>query len=377
MKKFIFKVIIVLAPIGLVLSYPAIILYGTGESLRSLDYIVNSVDDNSLIGYAYNQSNVIGVKGKFLKQRKFDVVAVGSSRVLEFREEMFTSEFYNGGWTISGIKSFKSFLESIPEDSLPEIIIVGLDQNFFNPNWDDLSNTVLLGYLEKSFINELNYNLFKSVYSDLFSSKYSLNILQENSRFKPIGLAAALHNDGFRKDGSRFYNNKINNLLSIGIVDCKREFKKGISESRSKEKTSFMGAGTVNINAISELNALFQYCKDNHIYVVSFIPPIAGCVLEDMEYRGNHDYLIELPNLLEASAESYGFEFYNYSHPNMVGSSDLEMLDEQHGSEVMYAKVLLEMINSNSRISKYVNKEQLKEDLSNQLNRYTIYPYGN
>jgi len=119
----------------LLCAAPAIgILLASNESFVDVDSIIERSDDEQfLVGFAYNEHNY-----GYLKYRRLttlprqSVVALGSSRVLGFREEMFTGSFYNAGYTIVSPWDFRSFLQLVPDSQLPDIVILGLDQFMFN-----------------------------------------------------------------------------------------------------------------------------------------------------------------------------------------------------------------------------------------------------
>src|SRR6188474_3306231 len=101
MKRFLINLSIFLLPLTLLLMPPCAVLYRTGENLKTVDDALTA-DDKYLIGYAYNEDNYGYLKWKTLTRKKCRVVALGSSRVLQFRDRMFDAPFYNAGFTIEG-----------------------------------------------------------------------------------------------------------------------------------------------------------------------------------------------------------------------------------------------------------------------------------
>ena len=55
-----------------------------------------------------------------MEKDRFDVWALGSSRVLQFRSRMFEKSFYNAGYTMEGVGDFLPFMQSIPAEKYPE-----------------------------------------------------------------------------------------------------------------------------------------------------------------------------------------------------------------------------------------------------------------
>ena len=151
MRAFILKIIKLGLPLIIFIVTVYLFLRLTGENFYSIDSIIKS-DKKYLIGYAYNENNYRYLKWKTLIEKdKQNIWALGSSRVLQFRANMFESSFYNSGYTISSISDFLPYLSSIPQDKYPKILIIGFDQWMFNENWDKLKDKKNKDYWKKSF----------------------------------------------------------------------------------------------------------------------------------------------------------------------------------------------------------------------------------
>lgn len=379
MKSFIFKVLFFSVPVLIYYLPASIILLATGESYLSVEYILRNQDENTKIGYAYNQKNIYPIKWNSLVGKHHDVVAIGSSRVLEFREEMFIKPFYNFGWTVGGTNYLSPLLEALPDSSLPDLIILGLDHNFFNRNWVNKDVKVGKDYWLDKFVKKPSFKTINSVYKDLYNENLPIKFLldkpivfSENLRF--VGMNAFFNDNGFRKDGSMLYNTKINNLLSQDRLNYDLIFEKELKEVHSKFKNSFMRGHVISEYAIKALESFYDLCEKKNVYVISFLPPIAERVYIEMTESREHIYLNDLYVRLKSSTDKYGFELFNFSTPISCNSSDDEMLDGQHGSELVYARILLEMCSQYSRIKTVVDEKELNRAIGEKINRYVIYP---
>ena len=124
MKKFLHRIAVFLIPILFLLAIPIIFLIYSRESFSRIYNIVKS-GDKYLIGYAYDESNYKFLKWAEINNRpQQEVIALGSSRVLLFRERMFTSSYYGCGSMISSISDFLPFLKSFPEEKFPKYLII-------------------------------------------------------------------------------------------------------------------------------------------------------------------------------------------------------------------------------------------------------------
>ncbi len=139
MKKFIRNLTIFLLPILCLLGFNLFILTLSGELFSPDRIIACQSTDNGLIGLAY--SNPIKyIKLKITEHKKPKILLLGTSRVMQFRDFFFNNPelFYNAGGAISKIKDFNIFINTLETENI-QIVIVGLDQYFFNKNWDDLN----------------------------------------------------------------------------------------------------------------------------------------------------------------------------------------------------------------------------------------------
>jgi len=371
MKKFIFKILIFLFPIVLVFLPPFLILKGSGENYTDINPVIRNNADY-LIGYAYNENNYKYLKWATINENnKYQIIALGSSRVLQFRDNMFKSSFYNAGYTISKIGDFKKFLQSIPIEKYPKYLILGFDQWMFNENWDNgIGKDPNSNYWSNSFSKQPKFNTFSSIYKDLFKGKYGLSIIVNNST--KIGLNAIVNDKGFRNDGSIYYGTQIRKLINNDNSANDFEFNDTYSRIKNGNRR-FQYGEKVNQIAVDKLNQLLSFCKDNNINVIGFIPPFANSVYEKMNKSNNYNYLNDLSKKLTPIFNEYGFEFYNYPSVKYCNSTDNENIDGFHGGEVVYCNILIDMLKNNSIINEVTNIEKLENDKKNKKNRYIVY----
>ena len=176
MKKFLTKIIVFSIPFFTFSFIPFIILLASGENYKNIDNIILN-KESYLIGYAYDEGNYKYLKHKELESRNSQsVIALGSPRILQFRDKMFTKSFYNAGYTISSVSDFIPFIKENLKNKKPEILLIALDQWMFNENWDDLSDYDLSNKtLQYNYKKNASPQIFLNVYSDLFKGKYSLS----------------------------------------------------------------------------------------------------------------------------------------------------------------------------------------------------------
>jgi hypothetical protein len=377
MKKFVIHVFFFCAPLLLFAIPPFLALKISRENYFEIDNVVTR-KKKYLIGYAYNEPNYGYLKWKEVTSKpKQNILAVGSSRILQFRANMFQSGFYNAGYTITSISEFVPFLKSIPKSKYPEILIVNLDQWMFNKRSDSLSDGNLIDKWKNSFRKNASATTLNNVWQDLLTGKYGYVSLLKTSGEKgleKIGLNAAVHDKGFRNDGSIFYGDQITKLINNNSTANDYHYNdtyKRIAAGNNK----FEYASEVNPKALFELDNFLKFCAINNIYVVGFLPPYANKVNEKMKQSGNYSYMSKIYPASVSIFKKYGFELWDMTLLSKCGSDDRETIDGFHGGEVTYQKILIYMIENNSRLKDYTSLIKLQSDLKHKLNNYIVYGY--
>jgi len=372
MKKFIFKTALLLIVSSLFILPPFLILKYSGENFKDIKDVIRKNND-FLIGYAHNENNYGYLKWLSINEnKKHKILALGSSRVLQFRKNMFKSSFYNAGYTITTIGDFKSFLEDIPNDKYPKYLILGIDQWMFNVNYN---SGKVAGrpkyYWSNNFSKYPNPNIYLSVYKGLFTGKYTVDIINNSSSNK-IGLNALVNNTGFRNDGSMYYGSQISKLINKDASSVDFKFNDTFSRIKDGNKR-FEYSENINELAVDELHDLLFFCKKNNINVIGFTPPFANSVYDKMISSNKYLYINNLEKKLQKVFNKYDYEFYNYPSGKLLGSNDDQFLDGFHGGEVVYLNILIDMLKKHSILNEVVEIDKLYNDIKNKKNRFVLY----
>ena len=371
MKKFCIQIFIFISPLFLILTIISFILAFSGEYFTNIDKLIRN-NEKYLIGYAYNENNYKYLKWFYINSHeKKSIIALGSSRVLQFRASMFDTSFYNAGYTISSVNDFLPFLQGIPKSKYPEYLIIGLDQWMFNKNYDNLTILPTKESWKNSFVKYPAKNTYWDVFKIIFKGKYNTLFLQKSS-IEYIGLNAKINNKGFRNDGSIYYGDQIIKLINndttandYNYCDTYKRIKNGNSR--------FEFGNTVNNSALIVLDKFLKYCSENQIKVIAFLPPFADKVFNSMIKTENYNYLNEIYPKIKPLFYKYDYEIYNFSSVSSCNSSDDETLDGYHGGELTYQKILIKMLDSGSILNNVSNPERLKSDLIKV--KYEVYEY--
>lgn len=375
MRIFLKKLVVFLFPIGFLLGIPSLYFLLSGENFVSKSRFNEIVTaENYLIGFLYNESNYKSLKQLALDtQPKIQVMALGSSRVTQFRSLMFESSFFNAGYTVSTITQFKDYLESMPESKHPNVLLMGLDQWMFNENWNKVEFDTIT-YFFDSTATEINYlptsQQYINFWNDLLfhrSSHFKLFGSQTTKNIQSLGLNAYFYNMGFRPDGSFNYGTRINGLLQndptvkdYGFEDTFERIQSGVFRFEFGED--------VNPKAVLALEEFFSYCRLKNIKVVAFLAPFAPSVALELQNSPNHNYIRKLPTLLKPLQKENEVEIWDFTDIKNLGCTDQEFLDGFHSGEVANVKMLLEMAKGNSLLKPYLDTVWLKKSMDLRRN---------
>lgn len=374
MKDFLIRLLVFVAPLVVLGGPPILALRLAEESFTTIDEPIE-LKEKYLVGYAYNVKNYRYLKWKEVtSQEPVTIMATGSSRILQFREHMFSSSFYNAGYTLSNMGEFLPFLKTIPENKRPKVLLINLDQWMFNAAWDPMIEIPGPKEWSHDFEGNASPPTLASVWVDLLEGKYtylSLWAARNDRSIHRIGLNAVVNNKGFRNDGSMLYGEQIEKLgkndptaLDYGFSDTLERIKTGTR--------MFETGSTVNPVALQKLSEILGYCSENHMQVIAILPPFADGVMAKLN-QGRHPYMHDIFRDALPIFEKYSFEFWDMTDLSTFGSNDTEMIDGFHGGEVAYLKMLVFMIENGSALGDHTDLRQLRSDLEKRTNNYLVY----
>jgi hypothetical protein len=301
------------------------------------------------------------VKQVILEERQPEVIALGTSRVLAFRDYFFNepSRFYNCGRSVGKVQDLGSFLNGYPGRK-PRIIILGLDQDFFSVDDNDLDK------IPRDYVWQLTtYSTrlikgTKGLIDAIKDSKWDSGKLIPEAE-SHIGRNARLYFEGYRRDGSYLYGRRL-----IGKKEGNDySFTKTISRI-DERKGRFATAERIHPGAISELEKFLEQCSYCQIHVSAFLPPYANIVYSRFEKeRFLFPQVFELHAVLEPVFRKYGFRLFNFSNLASVGSNDFETYDGFHASETAYLKITRLMAAQDTELAGSLNLDAVNRMLGN------------
>jgi hypothetical protein len=313
----------------------------------------------------YYKENVFSFKVISTNLRKPEVLVLGSSRVWQFRDMFFNLKpdaFYNASRYGGNIYQANAFLHTLEHDALPKILILGLDQDWFNPQMSGSAAPVQ--YDEERYpVPARTLQIVVSTFKYIGARRVSVSELIAHqdllNNHYAIGLGAIHNGLGFRNDGSYQYGDF---LLALTPVD---ERLASMRSHLAKHEAPFEPSDQVDTNAINELDRLLQFCKENQITVVAFSPPFAPSLYKELMQQEGHDYLKLLEPEFTRLFRQYDFEYFDFTDMSAFGITDEDMYDGVHTSEYVTLQMYLHMLqNTNNLFSAYSDKAFLADVLT-------------
>jgi hypothetical protein len=338
MKKLFINILIIILPFIITFGFTGYIIRITNE-MDSFSSYMKRLGTGQLWGLAYTYYD---------KQYKFhmannvvkpDVLALGSSRIMLIKSEEVndTFSFYNAGAAVQNVFELNEFITQLSYS--PKILIVGIDQFWFNSSYTSQKMTFKKGvydWPEKYTIGSF-FNVSGRILYDVLNGKIHVGALANN---KNIGLRSRIFNEGFSRDGSYAYN-KIN---SHPATNEDYNFKQSLGQIKNGTDQYAYG-NNVNHGNFQTIDTLLSNCERKGITVIAYLPPFAPRIYSAMVNSGKYGYLPKVYDLLVPIFSKHSNCFlFNYTNPKLLKYSDRYYIDCHHPSAVVTLAILKDMI---------------------------------
>ena len=318
--------------------------------------------------YNFLSNDMFKYKLELIKNIKPKIIALGSSRVMQFREESFNTSFITTGGAMNYLNEGYLFLQEMKKIHKPEIIILGLDfwwfnEKFYQPKVFDQQEKKEIDI--KSKINQTLSMVIKGEISfDIF--EYILKDTNDITSYQNMGLRSLKYSNGFRKDGSYQYSNFILGDEKNSDIKFSNTYDR-INNGNSR----FEYANHVSKERVEIFDEIIKFAKDNDIKLILFIPPLANEVIEKMSSLGDkYNYVSEFRKLVKDT----DIENYDFHDMRDYYKDSCEFVDGFHGGDVTYQRILKKMYDQNSSLSKYLNIDLIRKSIDdNKGKTLTIF----
>lgn len=332
-------------------------LHESGDAALERAVAAQARGDFALFGSGLSQ-DFVDYKLQLYAATRPEVIAIGSSRVMQFRGAWFSRPFLNMGGVAGNLAVLRSTLEALLAISTPRVVILGIDFWWFMPQWEkepeiDVPPTS----------GSYNYSLasLKKPWEWFLDGKISLRelgapvfgLFGAGFRADRFGIMAQQTNDGFGPDGSWYYTAEITGAkpaLDWRFEDTLQNIKYGIRAFYHANP----GQTGPDERHIKTMQGIWRLLKDRGIKAYAFIPPLAPAVLERMPRR-QYPHLYKLSQALAGA----GIDALDFSDAQAAGSGNCEFVDGFHGGEVTYGRILRCLALRWPELARYVNMAAL------------------
>ena len=337
------------------------ILYRIGEIGDYENIIIRQIQSNLLLGQGITDETLeYKIKGTLIS--KPDFLVLGTSRIMGITKKYFDSyKFYNAGTSASvsrGLDGMIILIKSIPINSLPKYVFIGLDPWLFNPSYPP-NQISITSIKEKIKSISLIYNLLKLIrypfwqlrsYRSLIKYKHPwVHYLFQDRSYNGYGLNAKVFNVGFGPDGSfQRREDYKKTWVDANVIDIKKDL--------LTDNYRFPAASHIHKYSLEKLKSLLGYLKNNNIYVIGLLPPFSPnfySALTSMDDRSHFYHEYEENVCLEFNSYDYNcFNFADIQKSAFLEDHHDDFIDSMHPGNELLMKITNHIISSDPNLKR-------------------------
>jgi hypothetical protein len=367
--------------LGLVPLLNFAVIWRSGE----FDRLPRIVAELHATGAIYG-SGLHDVRGELpleiVRHRRPEIVALGSSRALDVRQEFFTRPFACACGGMDSIDDGEVYGAAILERARPRVVLFALDFWWFTtptpPRRSPMNLEVTAQMSRDKILRPLEWLREGTVtpgdYLRLLAGERDL--IPQVPRPK-IGAMAIKRGLGVRADGSLLSGVRVS-PLALPLYAASSEIVRApdrlvLAGARRAGAHSRFGPDNVVVpERLAALDRALAVLESQDARVILLLPPVAPPVAQAMARSGRHRFIDELDREVRAR----GREYYNFHDITRLGSDVCEFGDAIHSGNVAYLRMLKSIVDSNPRsaLASFVDPAQLARDIARDaggtLSRY-------
>lgn len=346
-RKFALRMIFFGAPLLFLFLVIESLLWRAGETWP-IERVIHAQEANPNSFFARDAIDDGTFRYKYLQilRRHPEIVALGSSRVMQFRSEMFGRQapsFYNAGGMIHSVQDLNDFIERLPQDATPKIAILGIDFWWLNTNIEkQATDSFAIGSLLDGAYRWQDHAYVLSQYVQHPLSlrslvKYSVATKRYS---EAIGLRARRRHRGYRLDGSLLFTvtipktpeawtQRITGLETAARIDIwSGKFHSGFADDRRIFAPADHG---VSPSLAEQLRSALLKLKARGIFVIGYSPPVfTKCARIASTAPLQREYWKQYHEIVPSLFRSLGIPFLDIETPDQLGLDDRYMRDPYH-----------------------------------------------
>lgn len=352
--SFVKRVALILTPVFLLFGVLSVVSFYAGE-LTPISHIVDTQmqhNEPTLFGRSQVERETRRYKYMATKATAPSVLALGSSRAMQLREEMFVSPytFYNGGGMISHADHLIDFMHISPEEQDPELLFLAIDPWWFSTTHHRNADAFVeeLATQEAFFdwrahIHANRYILTELIRTPAFAQRL---LKKEESLYntETFGLDALTTGRGFRNDGSRQYGNHIRAMReNPTFVD--REGPPIYLRLR-EGLPPFSHDSTFDPKALASFEQFLTQATQRGITVIGFSPPFSSESYALLETTPYAPYFSSYRHAMTDIFATHDLIYKDYSDLTTLDLDDEYMFDGFHATDTALAYIVRDLFES-------------------------------
>lgn len=356
--RFALRAALFCAPLLLAALLFEMAMYRTGDSWPITKVIAaqQKLNAESLLGRANFSQQYNLSKSEMIRRRHPRILALGSSRVMEFRSFMFhpyEDAFYNAGGLIQNVNDLAAYARKVKDGTLPapQVVIVGIDPWWVSEATDPLEKRSWLDEEEDAVYSfashvEAARSLLRTGKSNFpwavaLGAKPAVTPFFNYPAFGVTAVAAGL---GERySDGSFLYTAHL--VDSIKHPSYRDRLNTPVLDQVKRTYLLFKPSSKVESERAALLIRSLASLKALGIEVYAFEPPFSTEVVKALdESQPLARFWLEYKNDLTVRVREAGIECLPVSTPKSYGLEDSYMFDGIHAGEVFDSYILEDLI---------------------------------
>ena len=362
-KTYLTTYFLIIAVAGLIPATANFLFLKNSKEFLPYQEIINQqakADDVCLYGSALF-NDIVAYKMQGYKTKRPNIAAIGSSRVLPFKESYFLDSFYNMGYTINCLSKGKKVVEQMLKVHKPKVVIMGIEIWWFLENYCNASYQFSPFFTPSPNAQHLMLP-FKWLAEDKINLALYFSTLFSQQTSCHSGVTAITLKNGYAKDGSRYAAGLVSGEQAE-IADI--QFLRTIARIKHAAGDRFMRAKKIDMSKFNVFLQIMETFKKNDVEVILFFPPMANKIIATMDlYGAGYDYIDDL----KSNLHQHYISFYDFHNPKTIQSTDCEFIDGFHGGDIVYARILKHIYEDPSVKAKalkpYINHKKADELIS-------------
>ncbi|MDZ4288133.1 MAG: hypothetical protein U0984_09245 [Prosthecobacter sp.] len=278
---------------------------------------------------------------EIIRRRQPEVIALGSSLTLDFREEYFTRPFACAGGVMDTLADGDEFVMRMLKVAQPKVVLFILNFWWFT-DAEVPRRGSLAGPKESP---RLSFSQLRLPYKQLSRKEitagqlFGWEPLHATNAIDniPLGLMAHFDHVGRRSDGSQ--------LNGLVFTDKAWDFYAPVRQRFAHVDAFVLESGRfgpdmqIRPDRLTLLRRIIQRLETAGTHVILVNPPMAPPLVAAMSRSGRHQYYFQFGDAIQ----KLGAEAYDFREPATLGIPAAEFADTHHAGNTAYMRLLLEI----------------------------------